>query len=687
MASRRRNLVANRRRVIDEGEEEVGSVSAGDDTNSENSLASGEDESMSADESNVSNVESTKAPGSKSSTAKIDSGPKQAHPQSSNKSKRTLVRTSSDPSPSSNQQVFEKTAEMDAMMNGLHVVEDTGDDGAIEFQDSGQKQAPGSENAQRSGEGQNSSTQGQTRAKKPPTSNRKLREGDSFGRPSNIGNASLPNRRGGMLSVGRGGPGRSSTGTGSNFNFLQQSSTLSSQRWDHDLHETVAHLAPSTEKQAPLPASHSGSSLSKTVLTGTVTIRVSLEGMKEPAIFEKIPVKQHTRLPDLRPPLRRDKPVRIALPNQPQRYIFPSPDRSFIFIPRAQRPNQQLGRVKGRGSYSQYGSRRSSIYGGSQYTPSIAMSRRSSMMREGIMSPAASTTSRPPMGIPTGSARPIVKFPAGARAFAPALPGVGNSNGTPNAAVSAGQINQVAQPAAFHYPQPATLRENRPNQIPMHQPRPQKTVSVATIESPSPDKFPGSQQQEQQPFHHQFPHNINGQPTPLDQVAMGQSGHMPFAGPQPGGTPSSNIPERAVNAQPFQPGQQQAVYYQPSYAAQSVYYSPRPENQPMGYGPEQSLASPMYMHPQQQGSYLVPMMMAPPPPAEGNSAAGATTVVPYEVNGTVYYQDPQQMTATSEESVPFYSNMPGTGDMMSSPPPQAYYYAPAPPPMMYYPTQ
>ena len=469
--------------------------------------------------------------------------------------------------------------------------------------------------------------------------------------------------------------------------FLQQSSNLSNQRWDHDLHETVVHLAPSAEKRPSVPPSHTGSSLSKTVLTGTVTIRVSLEGMKKPGIFEKIPVRQHTRLPDLRPPLRRDKPVRIALPGHPQRYMFPSPDRSFIFIPRAQRPNQQLGRVKGRGSFSQYGSRRTSVYGGSQYTPSISLSRRSSMMREGIISPAASTASRPPLSLPTGSARPIVNLPVGARPSAPAFVGVGNPTGPPNTATSAAQFNQLAQPAAFPYPQTATLRENRPNQIPMHQPRPQKTVSVATIESPSPGQFPGSQQQEQQPFHHQVPPNMNGQPTPHDQIAVGQPRHMPFAGHQAGGTPLSSIPQRAVNAEPFQPGQQQAVYYQPAYAGQSVYCSPQPDNQPMGYGSSQSLPSPMYMHSQQQGSYLVPMMMAPAAPAEGSYVAGASAMMPYEVNGTIYYQDPQQMTATSEESAPFYSNMAGTGDMMSSPPPQGYYYAPAPPPMMYYPPQ
>ena len=217
MALRRRNLVASRRRVADEGEEEIGSLSAGDDTNSENSLASGEDESMSADESNVSNVDSFKASGPKSSTAKVDPGPKQARGQSSNKSKRTLVRTSSDPSPSSGQKGLDKSAELDVMMDKLHVVEDTGEDKVIELDDSGQKQTPGSEKAQRPGEKQNHSTQGQTREKKPYTSTRRPKEGDSFGRPTNSGHASLPNRRGNMLNAGRGGAGRSSAGTGSNF--------------------------------------------------------------------------------------------------------------------------------------------------------------------------------------------------------------------------------------------------------------------------------------------------------------------------------------------------------------------------------------------------------------------------------------------------------------------------------------
>src|SRR5437667_2452238 len=75
-------------------------------------------------------------------------------------------------------------------------------------------------------------------------------------------------------------------------------------------------------------------SLSKTTHVGNVQIRVLLPTMAQPITFSAVPFKQYTKLPQHRPPLRRDKPVRISLPDSPPRYIFPAVERSFIFIPR-----------------------------------------------------------------------------------------------------------------------------------------------------------------------------------------------------------------------------------------------------------------------------------------------------------------------------------------------------------------
>src|SRR5277367_63670 len=172
-------------------------------------------------------------------------------------------------------------------------------------------------------------------------------------------------------------------------------------------------------------------SLSTTRLIGNVQIRVFLYPMKEPIKLPATAVKQYTCLPDHRPPLRRDKPVRISLPDHPPRYIFPAVERSFIFIPRAMRPNQQGfgSRNRGRpglGSISGY-SRRTSIYGGSvygsAYSPSVAMSRRSSLVyevpRDIVISPTGSTMSRPPIHVDTS--RPVVRLPPAGQVLQPGV--------------------------------------------------------------------------------------------------------------------------------------------------------------------------------------------------------------------------------------------------------------------------
>lgn len=457
------------------------------------------------------------------------------------------------------------------------------------------------------------------------------------------------------------------------------------------MHETVAHPVPQSHQRnlvsSPPKLSESAAVMTlpasgnKSVPIGTVSCRILLAGMQTPIVFEKVPVKQHTRLPEPRPPLRRDKPVRVSLPGHSPKYIFPSTERSFIFIPRAQRPNQQGTRFRARGAFSsQYGSRRTSIFGGSNYTSSLAMSRRSSQARDGLVSPVGSTFSRPPANIPTGPSRPVVRLPGAARSYDA---NVGNSAGfVPSINGQSGVGPQPSQ--AFPLPARPTYRENRDAQIPMYQPRPQKTVSVATIESPTSAPVHAPKQQEQQPFHQQVPAHIQGPTSPREQFVQ-QSSTQQTAGVQAAPTPSSNLPNRAVNAQPFQPTPQEA-FYQP-YPMQNMYYYPQPE-QPMQYGNEQGPA--MYVQPTQQGNYLVPMLLgAPPsalPPSEGQRTEQSTTL-PYESNGTIYYYDPSQFTNSAEGMMHANYAVPGAGGMMT-PGPEGYFYAPqAPPPMVFFPPQ
>lgn len=406
-------------------------------------------------------------------------------------------------------------------------------------------------------------------------------------------------------------------------------------------------------------------SFSRTTHVGNVHIRVFISGMKEPVVLSAVPVNQHTRLPHHRPPLRRDKPVRISLPSFSPRYIYPAIDRSFIFIPRALRPNQQgFGRGRGRGSWGGYGgyaSRRTSTYGGSNYSPSVAMSRRSSLAREvqrdGIASPAGSTRSHNPhAALEMGN--PVVRLPPTSdhgHVYLQQSP----YTGSPAPVVNLPLHQSYALP-----PKPLP-RENRPEPLTMHQPRPQKTVSVADIESPATLHFHPPQQQQQQPFHQQVPLPANGHAYPPDPTLYPHSRHPSH--PSQGGTPLSQIPERAVHAPPFQP--------YPSYPPAPVFY-PQPYPAPMYYYPP----PPPNLAPAVTAPVFVP---GQPYPYEGGAApplppseSTAPSTVAHESNGMVYYYDSSQMTTGPDHppAFPPVAYMAPHGYMI--PPPPAYYPTP-----------
>ena len=438
--------------------------------------------------------------------------------------------------------------------------------------------------------------------------------------------------------------------------------------WTHDLHDSIKEPAPnesSSSRQTssqPIPPKQPNSrqmpaqlpnrTFSKTVRVGTMNIRVFLQGMEDPIVFSAVPAHQHTRLPHHRPPLRRDKPMRVSLPSMPIRYIFPSVERSFIFIPRAMRPNQQgFGRLRGRNSFSgglgALSSRRTSIYAASNYTPSLAHSRRSSTARDtardGFISPTIGTLQRP-FAASLEPGKPVVRLP-------PA-------------------IAQLQEPE----PEAPTLRENRAEALPMHQPRPQKTVVVADIEAPT---FNPPQQQQQQPFHQQMPAQIADALYP-SEVAMYPYQHHP-SHPSQVGTPLTQIPERAIHAQPFQPyGYPPApgVYY-PPYPPPFVYYPPMEQEGPSG----PPGAAPVFI-PGQPFPYAIPYVPPPPPTLEPTTQAGT---VAHESNGMVFYYDSSQVP--TEVSAPAAYPLPGyrasgagayvANGMMTSP---ASYAPPAPPP-------
>ncbi|KAG5920261.1 hypothetical protein E4U53_003933 [Claviceps sorghi] len=511
--------------------------------------------------------------------------------------------------------------------------------------------------------------------------------------------------------------------------------------WTHDMHDAVAEPVRRRPRQVPdsegppngngfIPTCASSTTpINRTLSTekhiGNAQVRVCLPDMKAPAVFPGIPVKQYTKLPDHRPPLRRDKPVRISLPDHPPRYVFPAPDRSFTFIPRALRPNQQRMRGKPRSNWGSVGgySRRNSVFGGSYYgsayTPSLAQSRRSSVVheRDVMFSPAGSVLSRAPM--PADGVRPVVRLPPSA-ASQSSLPGQGNSGpasestamsvstpmpGPASAPVTAlaaqsesanppaevSSINELPQPQTHPLPQKPAMQENRPKSIPMHQPRPQKNISVADIESPAvtrgaaPPAF-------QQAFHQQVPIQVaNG---------YGQDSHSHSRRPsyqqQVAGTPLSQIPERAIHAAPFQPGAYgQAPYYgQQVYATQpqqGYYYPPgysAPNMAPSGPAPGYVNGGP----PAGVPSGFVPQGQPEPGPsaqAQGPSASSNSNLVAQEVNGMVYYYDASQIPPVN--SYPPYPGpqnyqpgVMGVGGMVT-PSPDGFYYPQHASGMVYYP--
>jgi hypothetical protein len=475
-------------------------------------------------------------------------------------------------------------------------------------------------------------------------------------------------------------------------------------QWTHDMHETVAEPYPRRIRHMPheegpangtgfIPTREPNSTPINRMLStekhiGNIQVRVYIPNMKVPVIKSGVPVKQYTKLPDHRPPLRRDKPVRISLPNRQPRYIYPAVDRSFIFIPRALRPNQQRMRGKPRSVFGSIGgfSRRTSVFGGSyygsMYSPSVAMSRRSSFGQDREMfSPTGSVMSRP--AVPVENSRPVVRLPPAPRPDIPMPPVDAPVPGQyPQSAALEPSINNLPPPNTHPLPQKPAFQENVPADIPMHQPRPQKNISVADIDSPTLTQGPPAFQQA---FHQQMPLQVaSGYPRETHSRQPSYPSHPSI------GTPLSQIPERAIHAAPFQPH----TYGQASYYDQQAYPS---QGQQPGYYYPQNYSGPN-MAPPGPTAAFVPQTQPGPSgynsqnpvdPMMGQGGATGSNMVAQEANGMVYYYDPAQlppMNAYPPYSAPqgFQSGVMGMGGIVT-PSPDGYYYPQAGPGMVYYP--
>ncbi|KAI9883856.1 MAG: hypothetical protein M1823_004367 [Watsoniomyces obsoletus] len=740
VAHRRKDLVKSRRRVDDGEEEEVGSDVAPleDDSLSEaTELSELEDEDGDADGSEISEQhDAADAKGSSPKTKKSSKGSAVGANGVAAKTKKST----SDNNPVKDGAVPAGT-DTEIMMNGMQVPE-----GAvveeIHFDDGIQEGVANEETPSVDAASTEPTTESASTAQKTESVQKQHRQTqDEYRQKRDADPTFVPNRGGffmhdhrhagpganGFRPFGKGrGRGRGVGGGMLSDRYASQAPEPTNEPWAHDLHDTTltpkkstpARGAPSGSPSRQAPGMHQQAgpqrSFSRTTHVGNVQIRVLLPQMQEPIVFSGVPVKQHTRLPQHRPPLRRDKPVRISLPDHPPRYIFPATERSFVFIPRALRPNQQgYGRGGRRGGFGSYrggpSSRQTSTYGGrSIYSPSVSMSRRSSMAAARDMTPTQdplrsatdSVVSRPPAALPEPS-RPIVRLPP--------APETHHESPIDPLVMSVESFTDLMRTGdGFHAPTmpalpPHMAYQNYSASLPMHQPRPQKTVSVAGIDSPERMAFPPPPlQQEQQPFHQQVPHEVNGSGYPHDGLISHHPPHSRGASypSQPSaGTPLSHIPDRAIHAQPFQPQGYPMPGYGPVHhhhhpphgaAPPHPMYYPAPDPRMAGYPPMVTSSGP-------SGPIYVPMMSmghhgaAPPPPHPPHpSAAGPGGTVAQESNGMVYYYDAAQLYGAGGGGYPAatYAVAPpggvvGMGGMMT-PAPDGFYYPPTAPGPVYY---
>ncbi|KAF1931386.1 uncharacterized protein M421DRAFT_90439 [Didymella exigua CBS 183.55] len=683
-ARKRTNNIARRRRLDDEDESKSLVTELADDSQSDISAPSDVDADADADNSDLSDADSGVAP--------TEGKPKRkANGTRSGKAAPAVSTRQPSPPIARSDAAFTALKDTEAMMNGLSMTDAASKAEEVDFETG----APA----------ESAPAVGPPSARPETLGDRRRREHEEYKKKRDSDPAFIPNRGAFFMHDSRsapgqngfrpvGGRGRGRGGIGGPFspaNLRQHAPEATDSPWQHDLHEAVnaphqpaqhappsnmptqhAPHAPQHAQRAPFaPVSRPPQTrnFSTTVHTHNAVVRILLPSMKAPVTFQNVPIKSHTRLPNHRPPLRRDKPVRISLPPSAPRYIFPTVERSFIFIPRALRPNQQ-GFGRGRGRFGSIGgggfsSRRTSVYGGSVYSPSVALSRRSSIARDNMVSPAGSIMSRNGSFIDPN--RPVVRLPPG---------GVRMPTGP-----------AIISPTNGSYPPPQkpAFRENwAQGQLPMHQPRPQKNVNVAGIESPASMNFNPPQQQEQQPFHQQVPAHINGAGPSGEQPGFYQHARQPsYSGQISTGTPLNNIPERAIHApafQPFQPG------YQPQpFVPGGYYYPPSAPQQP--YMAPGGMV-PMFV-PGAQQPYAMPApapAVAPPAPA----AAGPPNMVAVEQNGMTFYMDANQLPyappADAYAAQPSYT-MPGMGGMMTPAPDGAYYYPQQMQPTAFYPQQ
>jgi hypothetical protein len=203
----------------------------------------------------------------------------------------------------------------------------------------------------------------------------------------------------------------------------------------------------------------------------------------------------------------------------------------------------------------------------------------------------------------------------------------------------------------------------------MHQPRPQKAISVTGIESPA-----LLQQHDAQPFANQLPAHFT-EPAPLPP---------PYQYSYPPGTPLSGIPEQIMQP-PMMPYYSHYPPHHPPHH-QGYYYPPAPAGYPMYMAPNYSVP-PMQQH-------NTPRQLDATPTASQSQSQSQSGMVAHESNGMVFYMPASEAPSQSqgedyqpaESFVPSYA-MPGLPPPTPAPDTTYYYHSPTMSMGGYYPTQ
>ncbi|KAK2074297.1 hypothetical protein P8C59_008514 [Phyllachora maydis] len=303
-----------------------------------------------------------------------------------------------------------------------------------------------------------------------------------------------------------------------------------------------------------------------------------------------------------------------------------------------------------------------------------------------LISPTGSAISRPPMPmdnvvtvrLPPPPA-PLASLSGSAASRAPDV--VGLAAGETD---SKSSINGLPPPQTHPLPQKPTFPENR-STIPMHQPRPQKTVSVGNIECPM---------QTQADFVHPYKTAFHQQVPPQVSNGPQQESHIrcpSYPQQHSTGTPLSQIPERAIHAAPFQPTAfpqppppPQGFYSHtyPMVQNQQAYYYHHQQSYPTAMGPVAG-GAPAFV-PSGQDPQAMPYAQAPAPEpaagaAGGGPASGGSRLISQDIGGTMYYFDPSQLPPMA--TYPPYPSaqgyvLPGYGvNGMTTPNPDVMFYS------------